>query len=54
MRFVGHSTFGLAALISPVLTLCTLGVGRVAYWITHEAIERELDHLLKAPGSSSQ
>jgi signal transduction histidine kinase len=43
MRF-GRSTFGLAALISIVLTLGTLAIGRAAYWITHEAIERELDH----------
>lgn len=41
---LGRSTFGLAALISIVLTLGTLAIGRVAYWITHEAIERELDH----------
>lgn len=44
MPIPGRSTFGLAALISVFLTLGTLAIGRVAYWITHEAIERELDH----------
>lgn len=44
MRFTGRSTFGLAALISVVLTLGTLAIGRVAYQITHHAIEQQLDH----------
>ncbi|MBB4101182.1 sensor histidine kinase [Sphingomonas kyeonggiensis] len=48
MRIPGRSTFGLAALISVVLTLGTLAIGRVAYHITHEAIERQLDHRIEA------
>jgi signal transduction histidine kinase len=44
MRGFFRSTFGLAALISVVLTCGTLAIGRVAYAITHHAIEQQLDH----------
>lgn len=58
MRRVARSTFGLAALVSGVLTAATLVIGALTYYVTHEAIEAQLDQrivsetriLLAAPG----
>lgn len=44
MRPLGHSTFGLAMLVSLALTLGAVGIGAVSYEVTHEALEQQLDH----------
>jgi signal transduction histidine kinase len=59
MRAFGRSTFGLAAIVSLAMTLGTIGIGAVAYEVTHEALEEQLDHrtatetraLLAEPGA---
>jgi len=44
MRPLGHSTFGLAMLVSLALTLGAVGIGAISYEVTHEALEQQLDH----------
>lgn len=39
-----RSTFGLVALVASCFTLATLLIGVVAYEVTHEALEIQLDH----------
>ncbi|MES2056417.1 MAG: ATP-binding protein [Pseudomonadota bacterium] len=59
MSRLWRSTFGLAAIVSAVLALATLAIGGIAYQVTHEALEEQLDHrtatetraLLAEPGA---
>ncbi|CUS43084.1 MAG: HAMP domain-containing sensor histidine kinase [Pseudomonadota bacterium] len=44
MRAPWRSTFGLAACVSLVFAIITLGIGGVVYEVTHEALEVQLDH----------
>jgi acyl-coenzyme A synthetase/AMP-(fatty) acid ligase len=39
-----RSTFGLVALVALAFVLATLAIGAVAYEVTHEALEEQLDH----------
>jgi hypothetical protein len=48
MGLAGRSTFGLAALVSGVLTVATLVTGALTYAVTHEAIEAQLDQRIYA------
>ena len=44
LRWPWRSTFGLVALVAVCLAVATLLVGIVAYEVTHEALEVQLDH----------
>lgn len=44
MRPPWRTTFGLAAMVSGVLALTTIVIGLGAYYVTHEALEIQLDH----------
>jgi signal transduction histidine kinase len=44
MRSPWRTTFGLAAMVSGVLALTTIVIGLGAYYVTHEALEIQLDH----------
>lgn len=44
MRAPWRTTFGLAALVSCALALTTIVIGLGAYYVTHEALEVQLDH----------
>ncbi|HEX7858067.1 MAG TPA: ATP-binding protein [Sphingobium sp.] len=44
MRVPWRTTFGLAALVSCALALTTIVIGLGAYYVTHEALEIQLDH----------
>jgi len=39
-----RTTFGLVAIVALALAAVTLGIGRIAYEMTHEALEEQLDH----------
>ncbi|MBN8829363.1 MAG: HAMP domain-containing histidine kinase [Sphingomonadales bacterium] len=39
-----RSTFGLVALVALVLSVATLAIGFIAFDVTHEALELQLDH----------
>lgn len=39
-----RSTFGLVAIVAIGFALATVGIGGVAYVVTHEALEEQLDH----------
>lgn len=39
-----RSTFGLVAIVAIAFTLATVGIGVIAYVVTHEALEEQLDH----------
>ena len=39
-----RSTFGLVAIVAIAFALATVGIGGVAYVVTHEALEEQLDH----------
>lgn len=43
-----RSTFGLVALVAVLFALATLGIGAVAYRVTHEAFEEQLDRRISA------
>ena len=55
------STAGLAVVVALVFALAAVGVGAIAYEVTHEALEKQLDHrvavetagLLAEPGGQS-
>lgn len=59
LRRLWRSTFGLAAIVSILFAVATLAIGLVAYEVTHEALEKQLDHritvetraLLAEPGN---
>ena len=44
MRAPWRTTFGLAAIVSLGLALTTILIGLAAYYVTHEALEIQLDH----------
>lgn len=44
MQRLWRSTFGLAAIVSALFALVTIGIGLAAYEVTHEALEQQLDH----------
>lgn len=39
-----RSTFGLVAIVALLLAIVTVGIGGIAYEVTHEALEEQLDH----------
>ncbi|MCW6535938.1 sensor histidine kinase [Sphingomonas lycopersici] len=43
-----RSTFGLVAAATILLALATVAIGAIAYEITHEALEKQLDHRIAA------
>ena len=47
MRFLPRSTFGLVILASIVLGVATLILGLVVYSVSHEALEKQLDHRIE-------
>lgn len=42
-----RSTVGLVALVAFCLAMATVGIGVIAYEITHEALEQQLDHRIE-------
>ncbi len=44
LRRLWRSTFGVVALVALVFAAATLAIGGVAYVVTHEALEKQLDH----------
>ena len=47
-----RSTFGLAALASLTLCIATILLGGIVYFVSHEALEQQLDHRIAAETSS--
>lgn len=47
-----RSTFGLAALASLALAIATILLGGIVYFVSHEALEQQLDHRIAAETSS--
>lgn len=43
-----RSTFGLVAIVALLLAIVTVGIGGIAYEVTHEALEEQLDHRVAA------
>lgn len=48
IRRLWRSTFGLVAFVAVGLALVTFGIGAIAYRVTHEALEKQLDHRIEA------
>ena len=48
MRRLWRTTSGLVAIVALMLALATLAIGIVAYEVTHEALEQQLDHRIAA------
>lgn len=48
IRRFWRSTFGLVAFVAFGLVLVTSGIGVLAYRVTHEALEKQLDHRIEA------
>lgn len=44
IRRMWRSTFGIVVLVALVFAAATLAIGAVAYEVTHEALEEQLDH----------
>lgn len=47
LRRMWRSTFGLVVLVAFGLAMATVGIGAIAYEITHEALEQQLDHRIE-------
>jgi signal transduction histidine kinase len=44
LRPLWRSTFGVVALVAIVFAAATVAIGAIAYYVTHEALEKQLDH----------
>ena len=44
LRRLWRSTFGVVALVALAFAAATLAIGEIAYMVTHEALEKQLDH----------
>lgn len=44
LRRLWRSTFGVVALVAIVFAVATIAIGGIAYIVTHEALEKQLDH----------
>jgi signal transduction histidine kinase len=44
LRRLWRSTFGVVALVAIVFAAATVAIGGIAYVVTHEALEKQLDH----------
>lgn len=44
LRRLWRSTFGVVALVAIVFAVATVAIGGIAYIVTHEALEKQLDH----------
>lgn len=44
LRRLWRSTFGVVALVAIVFAAATVAIGAIAYYVTHEALEKQLDH----------
>lgn len=44
LRRLWRSTFGLVVLVAMFFAAATLAIGYIAYYVTHEALEKQLDH----------
>lgn len=44
IRRLWRSTFGIVVLVALAFAAATLAIGAVAYEVTHEALEEQLDH----------
>lgn len=42
-----RSTFGVVALVALAFTAATIAIGGIAYEVTHEALEEQLDHRVR-------
>lgn len=48
LRRLWRSTFGVVVLVALAFSAATLAIGAVAYEVTHEALEEQLDHRIDA------
>jgi signal transduction histidine kinase len=44
LRRLWRSTFGVVVLVAIFFAAATLAIGNIAYYVTHEALEKQLDH----------